>query len=783
MRHIVLAVAVALAVALFTAIGAGSAAAQPAKYVYFTRFTTSPYERNLIIRQNSDGREPKVMAEITSPFEPTGFVVDGTYIYWANHGANTISREKLDGTGAILEFIKGASGPTQIAVDRSHIYWANNASGTIGRANLDGTGVNQTFIQVLHATPVGVAVNREHVYWTGSASLPAVGRANLDGSGKNENFITKISVVPGQIAVDDSHIYWVNEYDKAIGRANIDGTGVNQKFLAGPYGGLALDGEYLYLDFVAQEPPPERVTQVSKIRLDLTESGGVVPDAGPRFSMLAVSAEAPTAESKPASGLAQTGATLNGSVTPNGREVSECLFEYGTTTSYGSSAPCAQAPGSGVSPVAVSAALAGLVASTEYHFRISAANIGGVSKGSDETFKSPAKLTQSITFNSTPPGNATVGGPQYTVAAEASSKLAVSFSIDPSSSSVCTISGATVSFVGSGTCTIDANQAGNGEYEAAPQAQQSFQVAKKAQTSEFTSVPPANATVGGPQYTVAAEASSKLAVSFSIDPASSSVCTISGTTVSFVGSGTCTIDANQAGNGEYEAAPQVQQSFQVVPAAPPPTVTKLKPATGPVGGGTTVTISGTSFSGVTSVKFGATNATSFTLQTIKGVTSISAVAPAEPPGKVDVTVTTPGGTSAISTKDRFSFLPTVTGLSPTSGTSAGGTAVTVTGAGFALGKVATVLKFGTKKGTAVNCTSSTTCTVVSPAHEVGNVDVKATVNKVSSAKNAPADQFTYNLGGLVMEQTRTSELDLLGALARLPASTRTSPSSPMPSPL
>jgi hypothetical protein len=697
MRHMVLAVAVALAVALFTAIGADSAAAQPAKYVYFARLAPAPpFERYLIIRQNSDGKEPKVMAEITPPFEPTGFAVDGTYIYWADHGLNTISREKLDGTGAILEFIKGASGPTQIAVDRSHIYWANNASGTIGRANLDGTGVNQTFIQVLHATPVGVAVNREHVYWTGSASLPAVGRANLDGSGKNENFITKISVVPGQIAVDDSHIYWVNEYDKAIGRANIDGTGANQKFLAGPYGGLALDGEYLYLDFVAQEPPPERVTQVSKIRLDLTESGGVVPDAGPRFSMLAVSAEAPTAESKPASGLAQTGATLNGSVTPNGREVSECLFEYGTTTSYGSSAPCAQAPGSGVSPVAVSAALAGLVASTEYHYRISAANIGGVSKGSDETFKTPAKLTQSITFNSTPPGNATVGGPQYTVAAEASSKLAVSFSIDP---------------------------------------------------------------------------------------ASSSVCTISGTTVSFVGSGTCTIDANQAGNGEYEAAPQVQQSFQVVPAAPPPTVTKLKPATGPVGGGTTVTISGTNFSGVTSVKFGATNATSFTLQTIKGVTSISAVAPAEPPGKVDVTVTTPGGTSAISTKDRFSFLPTVTGLSPTSGTSAGGTAVTVTGAGFALGKVATVLKFGTKKGTAVNCTSSTTCTVVSPAHEVGNVDVKATVNKVSSGKNAPADQFTYNLGGLAMEQTRTSELDLLGALARLPASTRTSPSSPMPSPL
>jgi hypothetical protein len=102
--------------------------------------------------------------------------------------------------------------------------------------------------------------------------------------------------------------------------------------------------------------------------------------------------------------------------------------------------------------------------------------------------------------------------------------------------------------------------------------------------------------------------------------------------------------------------------------------------------------------------------------------------------------------------------------------------VTVTGTGFALGKTATVIKFGAKKGASVNCTSSTTCTVVAPAHEVGTVDVKATVNKVSSAKNAPADQFTYNLGGLVKEQTLTSELDLLGALARLPASTGASPS-------
>jgi hypothetical protein len=89
-----------------------------------------------------------------------------------------------------------------------------------------------------------------------------------------------------------------------------------------------------------------------------------------------------------------------------------------------------------------------------------------------------AKSSQTITFTSTAPGSASVGGPTYTVAATASSGLAVSFTIDAASSSVCSISGTTVSFIGAGTCTIDANQAGNSNYNAAPRAQQSFTVGK-----------------------------------------------------------------------------------------------------------------------------------------------------------------------------------------------------------------------------------------------------------------------------------------------------------------
>jgi hypothetical protein len=62
-------------------------------------------------------------------------------------------------------------------------------------------------------------------------------------------------------------------------------------------------------------------------------------------------------------------------------------IRHGTSTGYGSSVPCSTPPGPGSSPVAVSALIAtGLTANTEYHFRISATNTAGTSKGADLTF-------------------------------------------------------------------------------------------------------------------------------------------------------------------------------------------------------------------------------------------------------------------------------------------------------------------------------------------------------------------------------------------------------------
>jgi hypothetical protein len=93
---------------------------------------------------------------------------------------------------------------------------------------------------------------------------------------------------------------------------------------------------------------------------------------------------APAVTTSAATGVTTSAATLNGSVNPNGADASY-KFDYGTTTSYGSSTTAGDA-GSGTTAVNESAGLTGLTASTTYHFRLEATNSGGTTLGADQQF-------------------------------------------------------------------------------------------------------------------------------------------------------------------------------------------------------------------------------------------------------------------------------------------------------------------------------------------------------------------------------------------------------------
>ena len=134
------------------------------------------------------------------------------------------------------------------------------------------------------------------------------------------------------------------------------------------------------------------------------------------------------------------------------------------------------------------------------------------------------------------------------------------FTVDPASGpGVCTVSGTTVTYTAIGTCVIDANQAGNGHYAAAPQVQHTVTVSGLSQS--ITLAAPASGYVRDSGHLSAAGGGSGNPVV--LTSASGGVCTVSGTTVTYTAPGSCVVAANQAGNGRYADAPQVRRTITV----------------------------------------------------------------------------------------------------------------------------------------------------------------------------------------------------------------------------
>jgi hypothetical protein len=120
--------------------------------------------------------------------------------------------------------------------------------------------------------------------------------------------------------------------------------------------------------------------------LALDASGGFVRGLVP----------APAVSSPTATEVTPTEATLNGTIDPNGGNLSQCTVLYGPTAAYGPSAPCTTTPTPAAGAQAVHARIAGLAAGTAYHFTLLATNAGGTSVATDATFTT-AKAVSVVT--------------------------------------------------------------------------------------------------------------------------------------------------------------------------------------------------------------------------------------------------------------------------------------------------------------------------------------------------------------------------------------------------
>jgi hypothetical protein len=299
-------------------------------------------------------------------------------------------------------------------------------------------------------------------------------------------------------------------------------------------------------------PPTTGVTTFTQVSAGLTHTCGVRTDA--------------TVACWGDNSSGQAGLSITSAAPPAGVEGQP--YSHQLTASYASPAPTFTVT-TGTLPTGLALSPAGLLSGTpasgtagSYPVVVTAAN--GLEPPATESF------TLVISAPATP---ATISGspPAGTVG------VAYSFAYTVTNSTGCTLTGAlpaglsftqaTCSIAGTPTAagsfpiSVVANgPGGNSEPDAS-----TLMVAKASQTITFTSTPVSPA-IGGSYTVTATGGGSGNPVTFT--SATPAICTVSGSTVNFVGVGTCTINANQAGDANYDAAAQTPQTFIVAKATP-----------------------------------------------------------------------------------------------------------------------------------------------------------------------------------------------------------------------
>ena len=194
----------------------------------------------------------------------------------------------------------------------------------------------------------------------------------------------------------------------------------------------------------------------------------------------------------------------------------------------------------------------------------------------------------------------------------------------------------------------------------------------------------------------------------------------------------CTVPSCGSGH------PDMVGVFTVNAQASPPTITSFTPTQGSASGGNNVAITGTNFQNGATVSFGDTAAVSVNFNSS---TSLTATSPVHAAGAVSITVTNPDGQTATS-PNTFTYLapnPTISSVSPSSGSNAGGTPITITGTNFDSNPTATI------GGLPVTITATTSTTIVGTT-PAGPFDFATTASRDVKVTNSDGRSVTLTNG-------------------------------------
>ena len=218
--------------------------------------------------------------------------------------------------------------------------------------------------------------------------------------------------------------------------------------------------------------------------------------------------------------------------------------------------------------------------------------------GTSSNIAASPNFTTPQTISFSQPANMSFNDVDQSITVSSSSNLNVT--VTSSTPLVCTIIAGKIHAVSPGSCLIKANQEGNSTYSAATEVQKSITISKSAQTISFTQ--PVDMTFNDPDQSLTFSSNSGLAVA--LTSSTISVCTIASGKIQIVAAGTCTVNANQSGDTNYNAATLVSRSITISRATSAITAN----------GSTTYTYSGLAQGPSSSTKSGSDGAVTYSYQ-------------------------------------------------------------------------------------------------------------------------------------------------------------------------